>query len=219
MRGKTMLEVATERDAAVASTAPLEQAVTSTARWSFNRTGTSERPDAEAFIRSGFERAYGCRLEQLMPELMVLRQGSKIAAACGLRPASDGKLFLEIYLDDPVESVLSRTASAPIARGDITEVGNLVIARPGHARRLIVHLSACLHARGCKWVVFSAVPALRNNFLRIGIPLVTLAPADANRLSAEERAPWGNYYDHSPVVTAVNVAAAFDAVCEAACTR
>jgi hypothetical protein len=214
-----MLDVAMEQDAAVASTDPLEQTVAATPRWSFSRAGTSERPNAEAFIRQGFERAYSCRLEQLMPELMVLRHGSKVAAACGLRPAPDGKLFLEIYLDDPVESVLSEAAGAPIARGDITEVGNLVIARPGHARRLIVHLSACLHARGCKWVVFSAVPALRNNFLRIGIPLVTLAPADANRLSAEERAPWGNYYDHSPVVTAVNVAAAFDAVCEAACTR
>ncbi len=187
--------------------------------WSFGHAGAYERPAAEAFIRHGFRYAYDCRLGQLMPELMVLRRGTEIAAACGLRPAAGGDLFLEIYLNHPVESVLRRAAGVALARRDVTEVGNLVIARPGYARRLIVHLAACLHARGCKWVVFSAVPALRNNFLRFGIPLVTLGPASADRLSADERATWGNYYDHSPVVTAVDVAAAFHAVCEAACTR
>jgi len=219
MRGKANLDIAAHQDVAGTSAASLEQGGPITPAWSFRHAGAYERPEAEAFIRHGFERAYRCRLEQFMPELMVLRHGPTIAAACGLRPASAGGLFLEIYLDHPVESVLRRAAGVEIARRDITEVGNLVIARPGYARRLIVHLAACLHARGCKWVVFSAVPALRNNFLRIGIPLVTFAPADPDRLGAEERASWGNYYDHSPVVTAVNVAAAFHAVCEAACTR
>ncbi len=189
------------------------------APWTFGSAGRAERPRVEDFIRRGFEDAYGSRLAQLMPELMVLRHGSEIAAACGLRPAAADRLFLELYLDAPVETVLGAASDPSAARADITEVGNLVIARPGYARRLIVHLAACLYARGCRWVVFSAVPALRNSFRRIGIPLITLAPADAGRLSADERARWGTYYDHSPVVTAVNVAAAFHAVCEAACTR
>lgn len=187
--------------------------------WTFVSAGASERPAVESFIRLGFEAAYGSQLAQLMPELMVLRRHSAIAAACGLRPAAMERLFLEVYLDAPVETVLGAAADPTVARADITEVGNLVIAQPGYARRLIVHLAACLHARGCRWVVFSAVPALRNSFRRIGIPLVTLAPATAARLSADERAHWGAYYDHSPMVTAVNVGDAFQAVCEAACTR
>lgn len=190
-----------------------------TASWTFRGAADPERPEVEIFIRRGFEDAYGSHLAQFMPELMVLRHHSEIAAACGLRPAAAGKLFLEIYLDAPVEAMLRVAADPSVARADIIEVGNLVIARPGYARRLIVHLAACLYARGCRWVVFSAVPALRNSFRRIGIPLVTLAPADAGRLSVEERGRWGTYYDHSPVVTAVSVAAAFHAVCEAACTR
>lgn len=213
-----MLEVAADKDAVVAP-APGIRTGPQSPGWSFIRAGATERPAAEEFIRRGFESAYRCHLAQLMPEIMVLRHGSAIAAACGLRPASNGKLFLEVYLDHPVESVLGAATGLSIGRDHITEVGNLVIARPGHARRLIVHLAAHLYASRCRWVVFSAVPALRNNFLRIGIPLVTLAPADAGRLSAAERASWGNYYDHSPVVTAVDVAAAFHAVCEAACTR
>jgi hypothetical protein len=188
-------------------------------QWTFSSASDRERPDVQDFIRRGFEDAYGSHLVQFMPELMVLRNGPEIAAACGLRQAAADRLFLEIYLDAPVETAIGTVSDPSVARMDIIEVGNLVISRPGYARRLIVHLAACLYARGCRWVVFSAVPALRNSFRRIGIPLVTLAPADAGRLSEDERARWGTYYDHSPVVTAVNVAAAFCAVCEAACTR
>ena len=187
--------------------------------WSFGSAGGPERPGVETFIRRGFADAYGASLAKLMPELMVLRRHSEIAGACGLRAAVVEKLFLEVYLDAPVETVLAAAADRSVARADITEVGNLVIAKPGYARRLIVHLAACLYARGSRWVVFSAVPALRNSFRRIGVPLLTLAPATAARLSAEERAHWGAYYDHSPMVTAVNVGDAFQAVCEAACTR
>ena len=187
--------------------------------WSFTSAGIPERPDVEAFIRRGFEQAYGSRLEQLMPDLMVLRRHSEIAAACGLRPAALANLFVEVYLDAPIERILATTADPTIARAEITEVGNLVIAQPGYARRLIVHLAAHLYARGTRWVVFTAVPALRNSFRRLGIPLLSLGPAEAARLSPDERARWGTYYEHLPVVTAVNVADAFQAVCEAACIR
>jgi hypothetical protein len=219
MAGETMEDSIAELNVAPAPGERRARAGAATSPWAFNRASGPERAEIEEFIRLGFRTAYGARLAQLMPELMVLRHGSKIAAACGLRPAAADRLFLETYLDAPVDTVLGAASDPSVTRMDIVEVGNLVIARPGYARRLIVHLAACLYARGSRWVVFSAVPALRNSFQRIGIPLVTLARADADRLSAEERGHWGTYYDHSPVVTAVNVAAAFHAVCEAACTR
>lgn len=194
-------------------------AETQKARWSFIRAGARERPGVEEFIRRGFERAYGAQLARLMPTLMVLKRGDQVAAACGLRPAAGEPLFLETYLDAPVEATLSHAAGEPIDRRDIVEVGNLVIARAGFARRLIVHLTTHLSGNGTGWVVFTAVPALRNSFLRLGIPLVTLAAAQASRLPAPARAEWGNYYQQGPIVTAVRVQSAFDAVCEAACTR
>jgi len=189
------------------------------ARWSFSRAGARERPPVEEFIRRGFERAYGTRLTRLMPTLMALRRDAEIVAACGLRAAAVEPLFLETYLDQPVEAALSRVAGMQLDRQDIIEVGNLVIGRAGYARRLIVHLTTHLHAAGPAWVVFTAVPALRNNFRRLGIPLVTLGTADGSRLPAADRAEWGDYYEQAPVVTAVSVEAAFTAVCEAACTR
>lgn len=192
---------------------------TRAAHWSFSRAGTRERPLVEAFIRRGFERAYGARLTRLMPALMALHRDTEIVAACGLRAAAAGRLFLESYLDQPVEAEISRVAGIPPNRADIVEVGNLVIARAGYARRLIFHLTTHLYAAGSAWVVFTAVPALRNNFRRLGIPLVTLAAADGDRLPAAARAEWGDYYGQAPMVTAVRVETAFSAVCEAACTR
>lgn len=189
------------------------------ARWSFLHVGARERAVVEAFIRRGFERAYGARLVRLMPALMALRRDRELVAACGLRAAAVEPLFLETYLDQPVEIALSRATDLHLGRADIVEVGNLVIARAGIARRLIFNLTTHLHAAGPAWVVFTAVPALRNNFRRLGIPLVTLAAADGDRLPVTARAEWGDYYEQSPMVTAVRVEAAFDAVCEAACTR
>lgn len=187
--------------------------------WSFTGAGARERPAVEEFVRRGFEHAYGARLTRLMPTLMVLRRDAQIAAACGLRPAACESLFLEAYLDAPVETALSLASGHRLERGDIVEVGNLVIARAGYARRLIVHLTTYLSGNGTGWVVFTAVPALRNSFRRLGIPLLTLAAARADRLPAAARAEWGDYYEQAPTVTAVRVQSAFDAVCEAACTR
>lgn len=188
-------------------------------QWSFRRVRARERPHVEEFIRRRFARAYRARLSRLMPALMVLFRGAEIAAACGLRHAAGERLMLETYLDDPVEDVLSASAETAVDRHDILEVGNLAVARAGYARRLIIHLTHHLHAGGPAWVVFTAVPALCNSFLGLGIPLIMLAAADGARLDAAVRAEWGSYYEQSPQVTAVNVGAAFETLCEAACTR
>lgn len=188
-------------------------------QWSFRRVRARERLHIEEFIRHRFACAYRARLSRLMPALMALYRGVEIAAACGLRHAAGERLMLESYLDDPVEDVLSASADAVVGRHDILEVGNLAVARAGYARRLIIHLTHHLHAGGPAWVVFTAVPALRNSFLGLGIPLIMLAAADGARLDAAAREEWGSYYKQSPQVTAVNVGAAFETLCEAACTR
>ena len=180
--------------------------------WSFRRVASRERRGIEDFIRERFLRAYSARLSRVMPALMALRRNEAVAAACGLRFAADERLFLEVYLGQPVESAVAAAARRPVARSGIVEVGNLVIARPGYARQLISHLTDWLHAGGPAWVVFSAVPALRNNFQRLGIPLLDLAAADGARLNPEARAEWGNYYEHAPRVIAVKVDSAFAAI-------
>ncbi|MFZ5556572.1 MAG: thermostable hemolysin [Pseudomonadota bacterium] len=171
------------------------------------------RPEAEALIRTAFMRAYGARIERFLPLLMGLRDGEgSLLAACGLRYAALSPLFLEAYLDRPVEAALSATAGETLRRGDVIEAGNLAVARGGHAPLLIAALTRHLHESGQRWVVFTAVPALANAFKRLGIALTVLAPALLSALPAADQIGWGTYYDRSPRVMACRVAEAYRAL-------
>lgn len=164
------------------------------------------RAGLEQFVRSSFEATYGARIERFMPKLMSVRTpGGEPIAVCGLRDPRHGPLFLESYLDQPVEASLERATRRPVSRRDLMEVGNLAIARPGFARFLMAALTEHLHDSGREWAVFTAVPALRNAFTRLGIDLVTLAPARVGRIPARERPQWGSYYDQKPLVMAAGV--------------
>lgn len=135
-----------------------------------------------------------------------------LLAVLGLRPAATEALFLERYLGAPVERTLAQALRRDVARSDVIEVGNLAVAHAGGARWLITALTAYLKGAGIDWAVFTAVPALRNAFVRMGIELLPLADADSARLSAAERAQWGRYYDTGPVVMAASAPQAFDAL-------
>ena len=188
-------------------------------RWRFERINGKQRHAAEEFIAAQFLKAYDARISEFMPELMGLYDNGALSAACGLREAASESMFLEQYLEGPVETVLGEITGMPAERRTLIEIGNLSISRPGYARHLVCWLTLHLHDIGMEWAVFSAVPALRNNFLRLGIPLVTMAAASADRLPEGSSASWGSYYDQKPLVTAVSVEAAFNALGNRPCSR
>jgi hypothetical protein len=182
------------------------------AGWRFATVQGHERPRVEHFIQQAYAQAYGARLTAFMPQLAaVLRDGVPMAA-CGLRRAGNGRLYLETYLDQPVEQRIAAVVPTPVLREHVVEIGNLAIARPGAARVMIALLTAHLAGEGMRWAVFTAVPALRNNFTRLAIPLHALGRAAPERLDDASRAQWGRYYDASPQVVAVRVADAQDAL-------
>ena len=169
------------------------------------------RREIEAFIHETFDRAYGADVRHYMPRLMSLRDESGTPlAALGFRFAASSRLFLEQYLDVPIESRLAAEVHTPLARTGIVEVGNLAVAHAGGARWLIAALTAYLAGGGYRWAVFTAVPGLVNAFRRLGIPLIALAAADIARLPPEERASWGTYYDTAPTVMAASVEQSFN---------
>ncbi|MGM0594814.1 MAG: thermostable hemolysin [Pseudomonadota bacterium] len=163
------------------------------------------RSEVERFISVIFKRAYNASISHFLPYLLSMREEGKVAAALGLRPADEAPLFLETYLDRPVENVLAECTGRPIDRSRLVEVGNLASAPGGGARALIITLTAYLEGAGYDWVVFTATPRVRNNFAKLGIQLFDLAPADGDRLGKAKR-DWGSYYEQQPVVVAGNVA-------------
>lgn len=162
--------------------------------------GAPDRPAADHFVRSVFRERYDARLTALPPTLFVLYGADdQILAVAGLRLAGDGPLFLEAYLDEPVEVAIRRRVGADMARAQIIEVGSLATRAPGYARTLIQSLTAYLYHRHFDWVVFTAVSTLRNTFRRLGLNPLLLCAADPARL-ASGAAAWGSYYERSPEV-------------------
>jgi hypothetical protein len=163
-----------------------------------------ERQDLEQFIRDVFHRAYGANIKNFMPQLMSLRDGAgNLLAVCGLRNAGDDALFLESYLDAPVEVAISDRIRNEVAREDIVEIGNLAVVEPGIVRQLLASVSAYLHRTNTQWAVFTAIPVLRNSMLKLNMPMEVLASADISKIEVADRPNWGSYYDMNPQVMAL----------------
>jgi hypothetical protein len=171
--------------------------------------GSPRRDVAESFIADVFLRHYGAEVTAFAPNLMLLEQHERIIAAAGWRPAGNGTLFLERYLDAPVEQALELLAGQPVGRERIVEVGNLAAEMSGGSIQVILTLAGHLDKLGYDWVVFTATSELAGIFARLGLPPLALAPADPARLGAEAAA-WGSYYDSAPVVVAGRIRLALE---------
>ncbi len=162
----------------------------------------AQRAEVEQFIRTVYAERFGAVLRRFAPQLVSLRDADgHITAAAGYRSAATDTLFLERYLDEPVQVALARHAGEAPARAGIVEVGHLAAARAGEGRRLILLLGPHLAAQGCQWVVSTLTEELRALFVRIGVTPLALGRADAAMLGAEA-ADWGDYYEHQLVVLA-----------------
>ncbi len=160
-----------------------------------------EREQAIAFVSQVFQRAYGADVQHFMPTLMrVYDKHEQYKAVMGYRDAAHERLFLESYLDEPVEQSISRYLGHPVKRSEIVEVGNLAEAAPGDSRMAIIGATAYLYAAGYRWVVFTGVRRFRNAFARLGLSPKELIVADKNMLPEDVVQQWGSYYDGDPVV-------------------
>jgi hypothetical protein len=159
-----------------------------------------QRSALETLIRERFAGDHGARISHFLPRLLGLWQGELAQAAVGAQCADDAPLFLEAYLDTSIERALSESFGQPVDRSSIVEIGNLACNRPGLQRALILNLVEQLHDEGYVWLVFTATPAVRNGFRRLGLSASPLALADPARLSAQSREAWGSYYELVPWV-------------------
>jgi len=163
-----------------------------------------------ANIAKVYRRAYGARLTSFMPQfLKVAGDDGAFRAAVGMRHAGEHKLFLEIYLDEPIEQAIAARTNKAVDREGILEIGNLAESRPGDARLGIIASTMYLHTLGYRWVVFTAVPQLLNAFKRLGIEPIEIVAADPERLNEEQRAVWGSYYAERPMVCFAEIARGF----------
>ena len=166
------------------------------------RAGSAERPELEAFVRAAFERKHGASVTSFMPTLLSFRDGhADLRGVIGLRGASADALYLEQYLEQPVEAAIAAVTGQPVERRQVIEVGNLAGANCRTAMRMVAALPAYLLERDYQWIVFTATSAVRGILQGFGAPLVELARAERGRVA---RGPdqWGRYYETDPRVLA-----------------
>ncbi len=169
-------------------------------RWESARAPGARHSTLAEFVRNTYEARFGARLPAVMPELCALLEpdGQPMAVA-GFRGAAHGTLFLEQYLDVPIEAAIAALTGSSVRRAGIWEIGNLATRCPGAARHFVSIAANELAARGAEWGVFTGTRRVLAVFRRLGIPLITLADATPDRVK-DGAGAWGDYYSHAPRV-------------------
>ncbi|MDP1658276.1 MAG: thermostable hemolysin [Methylotenera sp.] len=165
---------------------------------------SADRQELEDFVRTIFRRAHKAEISHFMPKLLSVRDAKgSLLAVCGLRHADQEKLFLEAYLDAPIEALLSQRNHTAIDRESVLEVGNLAVADPVNVRSLLASISMYLHSTHSEWAVFTGISVLRNSLIKLNMSLQLLGEANIDRIPEQERAAWGTYYNERPQVAAI----------------
>lgn len=163
------------------------------------RFHTAERARVEAFIQAIYQEKYHASISVDYPALMSVRnENDEILATVGFRFAEQHPLFLEQYLDNPIEQTLH------CQRKEIVEIGNLASAGKGASVFLFAALASYLDFHGISFAAITGTRYLHQYFVKIGLDPIHLADADISSLS-EERGNWGSYYDQHPRVLVGNV--------------
>ena len=169
-------------------------------RWESARAPGQRHATLADFVLHAYVARFGARAPAIMPELCALLDtGGHPVAVAGFRNAARDSLFLEQYLDMPIEAAITAATGGSALREEIWEVGNLATHCPGAARYFVSAAADKLVLRGATWAVFTGTRRVVAVFRRLGIPLLTLAEASPDRIVDGGRG-WGDYYSHAPRV-------------------
>lgn len=169
-------------------------------------TSYAQRLVFQNFIQAAYQREFRARIPHFLPLLLGLYRGDgQLVAACGLQFAGRERLYLEHYLDAPVEQLLASLTGCRTGREQLVEIGNLATSAPGNGRLMFAAICQLLYEHGLDWVVFTGTVKLRNSFHRLHLQPVTLAEARAERVGPDAL-HWGDYYRHHPSVMAGDLA-------------
>lgn len=168
--------------------------------------GSDGHQAACKFTRQQYRRRLGCHLQHVMPATFSLYDQGRLRAATGYRPARDEELFLEQYLDAPVETLLAGS----VDRSTIVEVGGFAAVNRMAAYELMSLLAPALFDLGFRTVVCTVNKAVHACLDNLGIESICLGKANPERLTGNE--DWGSYYAGDPVVLAGDIEAGMRAI-------
>ncbi|MGC6328643.1 thermostable hemolysin [Rhizorhabdus sp. FW153] len=156
------------------------------------------------FVADRFDRVHSATPCLDYPAWIQIRdQSRRPSATLGLRDASKGPLFLEAYLDQPIEVLVAAALDMDIDRTEIVEIGCLAATPSRSLIELWCETAETLRETH-RVAVATLTRPLRSMFARVGIPLVELHVADPGRLANADS--WGRYYQLDPVICCGEIA-------------
>ncbi|MGW8557549.1 thermostable hemolysin [Streptomyces tubercidicus] len=168
---------------------------------------TSSWLDAADLAREVYAQAYGADVAPRPDSFIVARPACGAAeepcaplACAGLTFGRDQELFSERYLETGVEDAALARLGASVDRRRVVEVGALATRRASVGRELIRATPIIAWCLGMEYILCTATRSLITTLERTGISFVPFGPADPRRLTSEEAARWGTYYDQEPQV-------------------
>jgi hypothetical protein len=165
-------------------------------------SSSPRRGEIEDFIRSEYRKHFDANVHEFMPTLIALHDGNdRVCAVVGCRSAALEPLFLEVYTDKSVESLIAERAGVAVPREQIVEIGSLACRDGRSALAIVRALVPFLISAGFTWVAFTGADTVVNVLRRLELEPCALCVADSRKLGAA-RFAWGSYYDHDPVVMA-----------------
>lgn len=164
---------------------------------------------ANALIQSEYRKHFKCELKNLAPTTVSLLAGNDLVAATGYRDASREPLYLEQYLDLPIEQLISKDAEQSINRSQIVEIGGFALGSAEYVLPFMFQLAPLFNQLGYRWATCTVTRTIKRYLDKLGVESIFLAKADSARVSGPKDA-WGTYYDHQPVVLAGNIQTVVD---------
>ncbi|HEY9036625.1 MAG TPA: thermostable hemolysin [Pseudomonadales bacterium] len=162
------------------------------------------RPMLTRYIHQQFAEHYGADVHSFMPWLVGLYEDQRIAAAAGFRLASHEPLYLEQYLDEPIEAAMAHIPGLGASREHIAEIGNLAGTVRHCVRELFVALACLMQAADVEVITCTANPTVRALFREMKMPFKPLCAAVPARLGRAAH-QWGSYYSRTCIIMACNI--------------
>ncbi|MFK7864308.1 MAG: thermostable hemolysin [Pseudohongiellaceae bacterium] len=162
-------------------------------------SGDARFEEARLFVKAQYKQHFSCDLDEFFPEIFCLYDQGQLLACCGFRSAANEPLFLEQYLDEPVEHAVSHQVNYKVARGALVELGGFAVANKSVALAFMAQLAPTLYQSNFQYVSCTVTAPVRRCLTKLGIQFYALGQADPQKLKVNSGS-WGTYYNLKPSV-------------------
>lgn len=168
-----------------------------------------QRKNVEDYIATQFFKNHAAKVNSFLPFLLSAETKKNITSVIGFNLAEASEsMFVEQYLDDKAESVISCLLNEGVSRCEIAEIGNLTSSYPGASQMMFILTISILYQLNIDWALFTATRQVQSMIKRLNIECLDICKARRESLLADSGS-WGSYYKNQPTVIAGNIKKAY----------